>query len=139
MEKEEKEEDVVHLQTVVLGYPEHTKRFEEWIRSRNYRPQGWNVVPREYKFYDLVMPSGIEDKVIPDLMHFEARTLKNKAEPLMKWVRKFTVLDEIDRKQYTPSTDGQLGYRAVGGQNWWVYLYMMGKVHDKWVGGHEKL
>jgi hypothetical protein len=125
---------------VVLGYPDNTNRFIQWLQEKQYRPQGWNVVPREYRFFDLVMPSGIEDQVIPDLMHFEARTLKDKGEPLMKWVRRFTVLDEIDRKKYTPHSTGEMGYRAIDGKNWWVYLYMLGKIHDKWSDeGHEYL
>jgi len=131
------EEKIVHLQVMTLGYPRHIDRFIQWISSKKYRKEGWNVVPREYRFYDLVMPSCIEDKVIPDLLHFEARTLRHKAEPIMKWIRRFTVLDDIDRKQYKPSTVGEMGYYPIDGHKWWVYTYIMGKIHDKWVDGHE--
>ena len=127
----------MHLQVLVLGYPDNIDRFIKWLESKKYRKQGWNVQAREYRLYDLVMPASIKDEVIQDLMHWEARTLRQKAEPIMKWIRRFTVLDDIDRKQYKPHSTGEMGYHPVDKKDWWVYLYMLGIVHDKWFKGHE--
>lgn len=128
----------MHLMVLVHGRPEHIEDFVKWIRSRSYEnnPRTWNVIPREIKLFDLVMPEEIQNQVIADLNVLQKNRAFSKMEnhPVINLVKK-----QFDLKPVKEVPASHPSKANLLGQTGWCYLTILGKIEDERKEGGKEI
>lgn len=113
----------MHLITLAETYPEHFKKFEGWLASRELKNgKSWNIKPREIRLYDLVIPKEAEDEVLSLLKPINHYRHVSKLQKVIKFVSRFFKMLLPVNNNVEPTPFNELG--------WWAYATPIGKIED---------
>lgn len=103
----------MHIIIAVNTYPEHFDKFEGWLKSKN-------VLVREVRLYDLIVPKETEKELtlaLGSLPRSRFAIFLERLGHIFRWMLSLKKFEKIQPQKFTE-------------RGWWAYAAILGKVED---------